>query len=171
MSTWGRGLGAWSAMSPKDYVSIFVQTYRAEARMLLEKETGFLRREEILPAPCQVEVIQFDGPFLLVWVFLFSQNREDLTVTYHTANREKLDAIVKELKNKYPAVDQTKMRKMLEGFCDLDAELNYSINGFEGVLGICFPQDIRLGWRLSDPGPRGVAKAIFYLNLGQAQDC
>lgn len=103
--------------------------------------------------------------------FFGSQDREDVAVTCHKANwEEKLGAIVKELKNKYPAVDQTKMKKMLEGFCDLDAELNYSINGFEGVLGICFFQDIRLGWRLSDPGPRGVAKAIFYLNLGQAQD-
>jgi len=155
----------------EEYVSIFVQTYRAEALMVSEKETGFLRPEEILPVPCQVEVIQFDGPFLLVWIFVFDQNREDLVVTCHKANWEKWDAIVKELKNKYSAIDQTKMKKMLEGFCGLDAELNYSINGFKGVLGICFPKDIRLGWRLGDPGPRGVAKTIFYLNLIQAEDC
>jgi hypothetical protein len=57
----------------------------------------------------------------------------------------------------------------------MDPATIYAIDGFENVLMLGFPHDVRLGnWALAKTvegnSAKAVAKDLFHLNLGQAQD-
>ena len=164
MSTWG------------DYVSIFVQAYRAEARMLSEKETGFLRREEVLPAPCQVEVVEFSDPFRLVLLFFFDQAKPDLEISFHEIGWDRLRALGAELAAEY-GVRLDPLLRIFQGCRDMDPATNYAIDGSQNLLAISFPKDPRSSeWPLAkalnyDCRPQQVAQIIFHLDLNQAIDC
>ena len=66
----------------RNWVFAFVKKFRCEASKLKPHEKEWLKpyvKEQILPKPCQVEVLKFSNPYLLILLFfkraLFSMGR------------------------------------------------------------------------------------------------
>jgi len=159
----------------EDYVSAFVESYRGEVCKLSEKEKSFLRTEETLLPPCQVEILEFSQPYRLVLLCFFGESRPDLETSFRKSDWQHLSALVEELASKHK-VGTGPLFKMIKGFNSMDSQSIYSLDGFKGALGLCFPHDVRLGnWALAKTvegsSAVAVAKDVFHLNLGQAQDC
>ena len=159
MSTW------------EDFVRAFITSWRNEAAVS-ERERVFLRREELLSAPCQVEVVKFSDPFRLALLFFFEQAKPDLEISFHKIGWDQQRAFGAELVAEYE-VRLDSLLRIFQGCRNMDPATIYAIDGFENVLMLGFPHDVRLGiWALPKTveGTEAVAKDLFYLNLGQAQD-
>lgn len=169
-------------MQVKDYVTHFVRAYRERVDKLQEKERAFFGKymgEQILRKPCQAEVIEFDNPYRLIWLFVFDRTKADLMISVHKQNWRNLSVLLAEFGAKYSELqlDLRRMYKILRHFRDMNTDnLNYSMDVLENAHLICFPNDVRLGvWPLSgvlkgDSSPQAVAEAIFYLNYTQSRD-
>jgi hypothetical protein len=166
----------------RDYVAPFVHIYRSQADKLQEPEEavfGEYAEEIVLARPCQVEVIEFDDPYRLIWLFLFDKTKPDLMVSVRKENWKNLGVLVAEFGVKYSELqmDLNCMRRTLEHFRNISTDnLNYSMDVFKNAYLICFPHDVRLGtWPLSralngDSSPQAVAEIIFCLNYSQSWD-
>jgi len=166
----------------KDYVAAFVRVYRDQVDKLKDNEKVFFGehvKEQTLSKPCQVEVIEFDAPYHLVWLFLFDRTKPDLMVSIRNGNWKNVGVLITEFEVKYSElqIDLQRLYRTLEHFHNIPTgDLNYSMDVFKSAHLICFPHDIRLGaWPLSralagDSSPEAIAKMIFYLNYSQSRD-
>jgi hypothetical protein len=158
----------------EDFVRAFIASWRNEAAAVSERERAFLRREERLPAPCQVEVVEFSDPFRLALLFFFEQAKPDLEISFHEIGWDEQRAFGAELVAEYE-VRLDPLLRIFQGCRNMDPATIYAIDGFENVLMLGFPHDVRLGiWALAKTvegnSAKAVAKDLFCLNLGQAQD-
>ena len=165
----------------KDYVTHFVRAYREQVDKLQEKEKTFFGEdveEQSLRAPLQIEVFEFSEPCRLIWIFLLDKTKPDLHVCMHKEDWKNWDNIIEKLRTKYNElkVNRFGMHRMLSGFRDMNSKLMYSLDTMKGVLGICFPINIRLHewpfarWFGVETSPQEVAKIVYGLNRSQAVD-
>ena len=88
----------------KKYVADFVHAYRDHVDRLQEKEKEFFGEyvdEQVLRKPCQVEVIEFDDPYRLVWLFLLDKTKPDLMISVLKQKWKNLSVLVAEFGAKY----------------------------------------------------------------------
>lgn len=165
----------------KDYVAAFVHAYRDQVDRLQEKEEAFFgeyMEEQTLSRPCQIEALEVYNPYRFVWLFFFDGSREDLKVSCYREDWRNIDNIIEKLQKKYGKLklSRSKMRRMLSGFRDMNSKCMYSLDAIKGVLGICFPINIRLNewpfarWLGVETSPQEVAKIVYGLNRSQAVD-
>ncbi len=160
----------------EDYLDSFVGNWRVEASRLTKEESKVLRREETLLNPCQIEIIEFSNPYVLVLAFFFDKSKPDLATSCRHENWKNLSRLVEELRDKYAdlELDTARFHTMLNSFRSNDPESSFSIDGFKNVMGLCFPFDVRSStpakhlWHKTEP--KEVGASIFHLNLSQAID-
>ena len=165
----------------EDYVVSFVTLYRSEANKLQDSEKavfGEYAEEYVLAKPLQAEVIEFSGPYRLIWVFLLDKTRPDLRISIHKGYWKNIDNIIEKLRTKYSELklNRSEMHRMLSGFRDMNSKCIYSLDAVKGALGICFTFNIRLTkgpfarWLGDGATPQEVAKIVYGLNRSQAVD-
>ena len=157
----------------KDYVVTFIHTYREHVNRLQEKEKEFFGEyvgEQILRKPVQVEVMEFDNPYRMIWFFLFDRTKPDLMISVHKLKWQDLSVLIAEFGAKYSELqlDLRHMYRILEHSRNMNIDnLNYSIDVFKNAYFLCFPANPRLDvWPLSrilegDSSPQTVAEAIL----------
>lgn len=155
----------------EDYLVSFIQAWRVEASKLRKEENKFLRREEALLYPCQIEILEFSNPYVLVWLFFFDQSKPDLQTSCHQENSKTLSALVERLATKYSDLhlDLPRLQEMLEHLRILSLEAFYLIDSAPNVLILGFPT-WPLKSHVGSSDPKEVARDIFHLNLCQAID-
>jgi len=124
----------------------------------------------LLPAPCQVEVVEFSDPFRLVLLFFFDQAKPDLEISFHKIGWDRQRALGAELAAEY-GVRLDPLLRIFQGCRDMDPATNYAIDGSQNLLAISFPKDPRSNeWPLAkalnhDSSPETIAETIFHLNV------
>lgn len=165
----------------KNYVATFVHAYRHEVERLQEKEKEFFgeyREEQSLSKPCQIEAFEFSEPCRLIWIFLLDKTKPDLMISVHNEGWKSIDNIIEKLQKKFGELKLSRsgMRRMLVRFHNMNQKCMYSLDVVKGVLGICFPINIRLNewplarWSGVETSPQEVAKIVYGLNRSQALD-
>jgi len=165
----------------KDYVAVFVHAYRDQVDRLQEKEKAFFGEyveEQSLSKPCQVEVFDFSEPCRLILIFILDKTKPDLVCTVQKEDWRNIDNVVERLRTKYGELELSRfgIRRMLVRFHNMNQKCMYSLDVVKGVLGICFPINIRLNewplarWSGVETSPQEVAKIVYGLNRSQAVD-
>ena len=89
-------------MSWSDYTRIFTITYRTEVEKLSESEKAvFLWREELLPKPCQIEIIELNTIYRILWLFFFDETKQDFEVSVRDVRLETLGSLARQLTRNY----------------------------------------------------------------------
>ena len=162
----------------KDWVIAFTRAYRTEAEELSEQEKIFFGEfidEQCLSKPCQIELFEFADPYCLVWLLILDESKQDLKVTFRKATWKNVSMVAEQLAEKY-GVSFDDILRMLDGFRGnvRSEQMNFAIDMFEHVLGLSFPDDVRV-WKPSllksrSPSPENIADMVFRINYCQARD-
>ena len=98
----------------------------------------------MLTKPCQVEVIQFGKPYLLV--FFFDRTKHDFIIRIYQEKWKNLDVLVKKLIRKYSSLKlrRKKLFKMLLRCRHYKRGIVYSIDWIKDVCCISFTHDPRV---------------------------
>jgi hypothetical protein len=166
----------------REWIKEFVASYREETFRLSDEEIEAFdeyAKEQLLRRPCQIEIVQLNNPYRLILLFLFDKTKKDLQIALTSLNWKNLNIFIVCLLNKYSQLklDPREMSKILLSTCNIAPKnMNYSIDFTKNVCCLSFTRDVRMealpiqyGLR-TDSGPESIAKTIFHLNHGQAQD-
>ena len=171
------------------WILAFIERYRFEGLLLGPKERQYFApyvKEQLLLPPCEVEVVILQGPFCLMFLFIFGPHVRDRRISIHNTGWNRLDSLLEKLGTKYAAsrapISHEKLKTVLirisRNAREKDSESRrrtmYGIDFIQNACAIYFYQDIRLEtWPWSGKGatdPSSVADYIFHLNYNQAVD-
>jgi hypothetical protein len=164
----------------KKWVKAFVEAFRLEGSELEEDDKKCFEpfvKEQLLSAPCAVEVVELRNPYRLFLIFLFGEGVKDLKISVHRRKWADIGAFVDNLLLKYSGlnIDFELLVRMLVNFKSSD-DMDYGIDLRENVCTLAFTRDVRifpLNVALSvepDSGPSAAGRSIFRLNYSQALD-